>query len=219
MTMKSLTRLFTSVALAAPLFLGLGWSSPAQAQVYSFGCITANDTTGTDCDIAESQLTLTLSGDANQVIFRFDNIGSSASSITDVYFGSALNLSRTGASIVNGAGVSFSFDASPGSLPGGGAYSFSTSVDADSNRPTASNGVNPGETLSFTFLSNYSTVLGLMNTYAPNSVVGIHVQAFANGQSESLVTTVTAVPEPGTYALMLAGLAAVGFMARRRRQA
>ena len=74
--------------------------------------------------------------------------------------------------------------------------------------------MNPGETLSFRFLSNYSTVLGFMNDYAYNSVVGVHAQAFANGQSESFVT---AIPEPSTYALMLAGLGAVGFMARRRR--
>ena len=30
--------------------------------------------------------------------------------------------------------------------------------------------------------------------------------------------SVTAVPEPETYALMLAGFAALGFMGRRRRQ-
>jgi hypothetical protein len=37
-------------------------------------------------------------------------------------------------------------------------------------------------------------------------------------QSDYSVVAITPVPEPSTYALMLAGLAAVGFIARRRRQ-
>ena len=41
--------------------------------------------------------------------------------------------------------------------------------------------------------------------------------ASAAGGGYSLGSTVTAVPEPETYAMMLAGLVAVGFLARRRQ--
>jgi hypothetical protein len=48
----------------------------------------------------------------------------------------------------------------------------------------------------------------------------LQVTGVANGTSGGIYTgaiSVTAVPEPETYAMMLAGLAALGFLARRRQ--
>jgi hypothetical protein len=47
---------------------------------------------------------------------------------------------------------------------------------------------------------------------------GTHYLAIANEVSgTTTVYSLAPVPEPETYALMLAGLALIGFMARRRR--
>ena len=47
---------------------------------------------------------------------------------------------------------------------------------------------------------------------------GVHLQGMPDGRSEKLIA-VTPVPEPETYALLLAGLGLLGTIARRRKNA
>ncbi|MFN0163181.1 MAG: FxDxF family PEP-CTERM protein [Burkholderiales bacterium] len=47
--------------------------------------------------------------------------------------------------------------------------------------------------------------------------INIHTTLRGSGEIRGQLVPVTAVPEPETYALLLAGLAVVGFAARRRR--
>jgi len=184
---------------------------------------------------ADFGLSLTMS----QVLFLFQNAGPNPSSICDVYFddGTLLGI----ASVVNYPAVSFSQGAKPGDLPGGTEINFDTTAGflADSDSPTQHNGVNPGEQLGIVFNlivsppSIWQQTIDAMTLSLANPGVdvvgglrvGIHVQGFAGGQSESYVNglsrppqLLSAVPEPASLALWGMGLVAAGFGARRMRK-
>ena len=204
----------TMMKKLAVLGLLLGASFGASAQNYSFDCITNNS--AASCGVGEAQLSLEVTQSGSTALFKFENSGPAASSITDIYldwtaaFG-GLPITM-GAITDSGAGVDFSWGASPPQLPG--APSLVAGVNADSNPPAQPNGVNPGEwvTLAVGFSGSFQDLLGDINS--GDLRIGIHVQGFANGQSEAFTTQ---VPEPETYAMLLAGLGLMGFVARRRR--
>jgi hypothetical protein len=186
----------------------------AQAQNYSFDCLTGNR--AADCAVGEAQLGLQVIDRGSSVDLRFTNSGSAASSITDIYFDwlSATYELAAGSITDSGAGVSFSWGASPSNLPGGNPIGFSANIAADSNTPTQPMGVNPGEWVNFNFAGSYANLLAGLN--GEQLRIGVHVQGFYGGGSESFV--VTPVPEPEIYAMLLAGMGLMGLLARRRRR-
>jgi hypothetical protein len=202
---------------AVPVLCAAFIAAQSQATTYGFGCIT--DNISGDCAIGESQLSVDVTAaGSNQALFTFYNVGADLSSITDVYFddGTLLGI----ASITNSTGVSFSQDASPGNLPGGNAVSPSfvatAGFTADSDPAVQPNGVNPGEFLGILFDlqsgQDFATVLTSLST--GDLRIGIHVQGFATGGSESFVNV---VPVPAAVWLFGSGLLGLIGLARRNR--
>jgi len=67
------------------LLAGTATEQAFAGATYGFFSVTQNS--GVDSAIGQSQLSVTVSrAKGNRVKFRFDNIGTEASSITDVYF-------------------------------------------------------------------------------------------------------------------------------------
>lgn len=169
----------------------------------SFDCITSNS----DASCAQGESTLAWTWDGSNLTIS----NSGGGYVAEVYFDLSAGMSVSFNSGLSSAGVSFSSGANPGALPGGNAVLFGSDAAFDSDaRGAPVYGINLGEFAVFSV-----TGAGLSSFETGSLLAGVHVRSLYNGQSESFVTT--PVPEPSTYALMLAGLGALGFVARRRR--
>lgn len=216
MSMKFVRHALAGGALAALL------ASPAHAQTYGFDCVSDNN--AQNCAIGEEQFTLTLSQGAGYVDLTLRNLGPLSTALTAVYFDWAGTsdwwTQISGASLSSTPGVSFSWFGSPSDLPAGNNATpdFVSDLNAVANVPRPQWGVNANEYLPFRLFTNATNYASMLDSGAFR--VGVHVQSFPNGGSESFVsrTMAGAVPEPETYAMMLAGLALVGAAARRKQR-
>lgn len=209
--------MFKRIAILAVLAAA---SAAASAQTYGFDCVTG--TSAANCAAGEAQIRVELGSTlATQARFTFTNVGPAALSVTDVYFddGTLLGI----AAVTGSSGVSFSPFASPGNLPGGNAIGFQTTAgfSADSNPPVQPNGVNPGESLSILFdLKPGRSFAEIAGDLASGALrIGVHVQGYGNGGSESFVNLMSPVPEASSVLSMAAALGVMGVALRRRRRA
>ncbi len=188
---------------------------------YSFDGLTNNSVNNTQ--IGHSQLFFDVEpysySTESGVLFTFRNIGPAASSICDLYFddGSLLALSH----VFNGAGTTFSQFAKPKDLPGGEhatpAFVTTAGFSADADPPVQPDGVNPGEEVGIFFTLKYGqTYQNVISELASGALrVGIHVQGFEGGGSESFVDNPNPIPAPASAGLGVVALGILMFACRR----
>ena len=218
--MKRITSILLFLTLSAYL-------SSAAAVMVSFDCISNNSMA--NCTNGEQQLFIDVTDEGtSRVLFTFNNTGPFASSITDVYFDDRASVLASIEALIDSdqnmgdAGVDFSVGAAPPNLPSGNdadpAFMVTSGLSADSDPAVQPNGVNPGETLGILLntvvMQDFDDVIAAL--ISGELRIGIHVQGFGDGGSESFVST--PVPLPAAVWFMGAGIVGLLAFGRERKR-
>lgn len=104
---------------------------------------------------------------------------------------------------------------SGGNLPQGNNVGFSTTFNFDRDQGSKNvNAIQQGETGGFIFGGNFTNIVNSLTS--GDLRFGIHLQGLANDKSDSFVTSIPQAPLPAAGVLLIAALAGLGFVAKRR---
>lgn len=200
----------TKKTLAKAVLASIAALASLTAHAFGFECVTGSVSPGSSAAGCTAEGASLASWDLTGNVLTIRNAAGAAngSVITGISFDSIVG-QTVSLSALQGPGVLYT--------TGGGANlpaSMGWSVDFEfspDKRPVT-NGINAGEALAFD-LSGVS----LADVHSGAFKFGVHIQALTGDRSEKLINLTPAVPEPESYAMVLAGVVVVGGVLRRRQ--